>query len=273
MGLGSKQVSNDDEVHWSQTLLDSTTKDLSKSIPTKTNQQQHPQPEALDCPRCGSRNTKFCYYNNYNKSQPRHFCKACKRHWTKGGTLRNVPLGGGRKNKRHKPPNISAKTTPFAANDAAVISNMPSSTASRNSNNQDSHSLRLAAQEEVEALADQQKKTSELLIEAFNDISHNDDEICNFSISGLSPSQLDKNPSSVSGIEEAIISGQLDSLESSTITSVSMNRRNDFFSQPWQGLSASNGVAEMPNCWIWNDLDTLVSADLDIPWDDPEMNL
>ncbi|XP_022752463.1 dof zinc finger protein DOF2.1-like [Durio zibethinus] len=61
-----------------------------------------PQPEqALKCPRCDSTNTKFCYYNNYSLSQPRYFCKSCRRYWTKGGTLRNVPVGGGcRKNKR-----------------------------------------------------------------------------------------------------------------------------------------------------------------------------
>jgi hypothetical protein len=60
-----------------------------------------PRAEALRCPRCDSANTKFCYYNNYSLSQPRHFCKACKRYWTRGGTLRNVPVGGGcRKNKR-----------------------------------------------------------------------------------------------------------------------------------------------------------------------------
>ncbi|EPS67789.1 hypothetical protein M569_06985 [Genlisea aurea] len=47
------------------------------------------------CPRCDSTNTKFCYYNNYNLSQPRHFCKACRRYWTLGGTLRNIPVGGG----------------------------------------------------------------------------------------------------------------------------------------------------------------------------------
>ncbi|KAF9589577.1 hypothetical protein IFM89_025750 [Coptis chinensis] len=59
--------------------------------------------QVLKCPRCDSSNTKFCYYNNYNLSQPRHFCKACKRYWTRGGTLRNVPIGGGcRKNKRIK---------------------------------------------------------------------------------------------------------------------------------------------------------------------------
>ncbi|XP_022777345.1 dof zinc finger protein DOF1.4-like [Durio zibethinus] len=67
--------------------------------------QQHQQHQALKCPRCDSSNTKFCYYNNYSLSQPRHFCKACKRYWTKGGTLRNVPVGGGcRKNKRVKRP-------------------------------------------------------------------------------------------------------------------------------------------------------------------------
>ncbi|RZC65337.1 hypothetical protein C5167_009027 [Papaver somniferum] len=61
------------------------------------------------CPRCDSSNTKFCYYNNYSLSQPRHFCKACKRYWTRGGTLRNVPVGGGcRKNKRIKKPNSSS---------------------------------------------------------------------------------------------------------------------------------------------------------------------
>ncbi|CAI5976586.1 unnamed protein product [Closterium sp. NIES-65] len=41
--------------------------------------------------------TKFCYYNNYNASQPRHFCKGCQRYWTAGGTLRNVPVGSGRR--------------------------------------------------------------------------------------------------------------------------------------------------------------------------------
>ncbi|WVZ72657.1 hypothetical protein U9M48_021079 [Paspalum notatum var. saurae] len=53
------------------------------------------EPEGLPCPRCDSVNTKFCYYNNYNLSQPRHFCRACRRYWTRGGALRNVPVGGG----------------------------------------------------------------------------------------------------------------------------------------------------------------------------------
>lgn len=63
-----------------------------------------PQPEAgLKCPRCDSTNTKFCYFNNYSLTQPRHFCKTCRRYWTRGGALRNVPVGGGcRRNKRSK---------------------------------------------------------------------------------------------------------------------------------------------------------------------------
>lgn len=54
----------------------------------------------LSCPRCESTNTKFCYYNNYSKLQPRHYCRACRRHWTNGGTLRDVPVGGSQKTKR-----------------------------------------------------------------------------------------------------------------------------------------------------------------------------
>ncbi|CAN6546398.1 unnamed protein product [Malus baccata var. baccata] len=57
-------------------------------------------------------NTKFCYYNNYSLSQPRYFCKACRRYWTQGGTLRNVPVGGGcRKGKRPKGGSSSASAS------------------------------------------------------------------------------------------------------------------------------------------------------------------
>ncbi|KAK7252141.1 hypothetical protein RIF29_35889 [Crotalaria pallida] len=84
------------------------------------------QQQALKCPRCDSSNTKFCYYNNYSLSQPRHFCKACKRYWTRGGTLRNVPVGGGcRKNKRVKRPNID--TTTSSSPSPSSNSNPPSS--------------------------------------------------------------------------------------------------------------------------------------------------
>lgn len=67
-------------------------------------QQRRARPhkeQAINCPRCNSTNTKFCYYNNYSLTQPRYFCKTCRRYWTEGGSLRNVPVGGGsRKNRR-----------------------------------------------------------------------------------------------------------------------------------------------------------------------------
>ncbi|XP_022132558.1 dof zinc finger protein DOF5.1-like [Momordica charantia] len=70
------------------------------STTSSNNNNNSEQGQNLRCPRCDSSNTKFCYYNNYNLTQPRHFCKTCRRYWTKGGALRNVPIGGGcRKNK------------------------------------------------------------------------------------------------------------------------------------------------------------------------------
>ncbi|EOA35240.1 hypothetical protein CARUB_v10020399mg [Capsella rubella] len=54
----------------------------------------------LPCPRCESGNTKFCYYNNYNVNQPRYFCRNCQRYWTAGGSMRNVPVGSGRRKNK-----------------------------------------------------------------------------------------------------------------------------------------------------------------------------
>ncbi|XP_057426787.1 dof zinc finger protein DOF2.5-like isoform X2 [Lotus japonicus] len=68
--------------------------------------------EAVNCPRCHSINTKFCYYNNYSLTQPRYFCKTCRRYWTEGGSLRNIPVGGGsRKNKHRSNSVISTPST------------------------------------------------------------------------------------------------------------------------------------------------------------------
>ncbi|KAG6518893.1 hypothetical protein ZIOFF_022374 [Zingiber officinale] len=76
--------------------------------------------QASNCPRCNSTNTKFCYYNNYSLSQPRYFCKTCRRYWTEGGSLRNVPVGGGsRKNKR--PSSLSSSTSSTATSAATSI--------------------------------------------------------------------------------------------------------------------------------------------------------
>ncbi|XP_008802484.1 dof zinc finger protein 1-like [Phoenix dactylifera] len=100
MGLSSTLVAGD-RVDWSQDGGSEMLKPGSEGR-AQEQQQQRQKTAPLRCPRCESANTKFCYYNNYSKSQPRHFCRACRRHWTEGGTLRNVPVGGGRKNKRAK---------------------------------------------------------------------------------------------------------------------------------------------------------------------------
>ncbi|XP_013647345.2 dof zinc finger protein DOF4.4-like [Brassica napus] len=61
--------------------------------------EEKPPPRV--CPRCSSDNTKFCYYNNYSVSQPRYNCRNCRRFWTHGGALRDIPIGGrARKIKR-----------------------------------------------------------------------------------------------------------------------------------------------------------------------------
>nr|TKW06009.1 hypothetical protein SEVIR_7G214100v2 [Setaria viridis] len=96
-----------------------------------TERRARPQKEkALNCPRCNSTNTKFCYYNNYSLQQPRYFCKTCRRYWTEGGSLRNVPVGGGsRKNKRSSSSSASASTS------ASVTSSSMASTAGAASKN------------------------------------------------------------------------------------------------------------------------------------------
>lgn len=92
------------------------------------------EPENLPCPRCDSTNTKFCYYNNYNLSQPRHFCKSCRRYWTRGGTLRNVPVGGGSRKSSSSTSSASSstkrvRTTPATPTPttAAAVASSPSS--------------------------------------------------------------------------------------------------------------------------------------------------
>lgn len=93
--------------------------------------ERRPKPQrerVLNCPRCNSTDTKFCYYNNYSFSQPRHFCKTCRRYWTAGGSLRNVPVGGGsRKNKRSSSSsglsmNLTDLNTPCFPDQSAVSS-------------------------------------------------------------------------------------------------------------------------------------------------------
>ncbi|CAH8387010.1 unnamed protein product [Eruca vesicaria subsp. sativa] len=89
---------------------------VSSSNNNNTAERKARPQEKQNCPRCNSTNTKFCYYNNYSLTQPRYFCKGCRRYWTEGGSLRNVPVGGSsRKNKRSyssSPSSNILQTTP-----------------------------------------------------------------------------------------------------------------------------------------------------------------
>ncbi|KAJ8506424.1 hypothetical protein OPV22_007310 [Ensete ventricosum] len=93
--------------------------------------ERRPRPhkeQALGCPRCNSTNTKFCYYNNYSLAQPRYYCRSCRRYWTEGGSLRNVPVGGGsRKNKRYSPTTAAAANSSSSASVEAVLATVSTS--------------------------------------------------------------------------------------------------------------------------------------------------
>ncbi|KAG8647617.1 hypothetical protein MANES_09G089922v8 [Manihot esculenta] len=80
-----------------------------------------------DQARCESTNTKFCYFNNYSLSQPRHFCKTCRRYWTRGGALRNLPIGGGcRRDKRTKGSSSNSPATGDRQMGSVSSSTLPS---------------------------------------------------------------------------------------------------------------------------------------------------
>ncbi|XP_050228178.1 dof zinc finger protein DOF1.7-like [Mercurialis annua] len=267
MGLSCIQVSNDG-LDWSQTLLHEQT--LMDQLPkTATGRRQlqqinHHQSEPLNCPRCDSTNTKFCYYNNYNKSQPRHFCKSCKRHWTKGGTLRNVPVGGGRKNKRLiKNSKTSPKTTAPATN--ITKQNLP-----------------IASDMTCQSLI---RPPSSVLqqnsISSGNfTISGNDNNGLFFGSSSNFPAQGLKfqysnstSPSSISNSFQNIYSyNSAETMEDSIITAAVPATSGGVISQHhhdhelWQVPSGSRGLDTMTSYWNWDDI-----TDLNLSWDDPEL--
>ncbi|CAN6235953.1 unnamed protein product [Urochloa humidicola] len=118
-----------------------------------TERRARPQKEkALNCPRCNSTNTKFCYYNNYSLQQPRYFCKTCRRYWTEGGSLRNVPVGGGsRKNKRSSssssaPVSASASASALTSSSSMMAASTAAAASSKNPKlaHEGAHDLNLA---------------------------------------------------------------------------------------------------------------------------------
>ncbi|XP_065858510.1 dof zinc finger protein DOF4.6 [Euphorbia lathyris] len=102
----------------------------------KTTKEQ----QVINCPRCNSTNTKFCYYNNYSLTQPRYFCKTCRRYWTEGGSLRNIPVGGGsRKNKRSSSSSSSSSISSTFNKKLPDLITPPSSSSNSNSNPNPNH--------------------------------------------------------------------------------------------------------------------------------------
>lgn len=94
---------------------------------------QQEQAPPLKCPRCDSTNTKFCYYNNYSLSQPRYFCKSCKRYWTQGGSIRKIPVGGTCKKKNNKKSSsVSAKKSKDQSVSTTNCNSVPSLTSVSN---------------------------------------------------------------------------------------------------------------------------------------------
>ncbi|XP_059659267.1 dof zinc finger protein DOF1.4-like [Cornus florida] len=239
MGLSTKLVSGDYELDCGQTLLQSGTMEMLKANPVRRQPRQ--QSEAVACPRCSSTNTKFCYYNNYNKSQPRHFCRACKRHWTKGGALRDIPVGGAHKNKRHKKSNTTTTATVTTTASSTI------STAVIKSNNTHMGGDR--------SFCGNFTCSSGLLVPQNQ----------NLHFPFESSSYVDTNPSLVSTYFQSLngynSSGELKTVEES------MPRTSSIISQPWQ-VSSTSSVMDMPSYWNWDDIGTLVSTDLNIAWDD-----
>lgn len=296
MGLSTKQVSSDG-LDWSQTLLQAQSFELPKPAVARRQQQQNQeQPEQLKCPRCESTNTKFCYYNNYNKTQPRHFCRACKRHWTKGGTLRNVPVGGhGRKNKRTRKPNSSASAAKTTTNGAGTIS-----TTTRVINNTNlafdrtdgaqrlnSH-LAIDGEQRLNThmgvlLPQQSLITSSELDNhiyssssglssttmPFNFLQAGRAQVLSFPFSSSSTTSSSFDTISTSFQSPNVCNYPQDqfikSMEEPTITSIMPSTTIPQANNPSVGMYTSND-------WNWDDIETLVSTDLNVAWDDSDMN-
>ncbi|OMO65141.1 Zinc finger, Dof-type [Corchorus olitorius] len=286
MGLSSKQVSSDGLGSWNQSLLQAQTLELPKansSMKRPNNpQNQQQNSEQLKCPRCDSTNTKFCYYNNYNKSQPRHFCKACKRHWTKGGTLRNVPVGGGRKNKR-------LKTSSNTNTAAAVVASAAAATTTTTTTTTSFMAIQPPQQRQVNPTmqfpSSLLQQNSSVNCKSNNNsmflgssssttLSLPQTQGMQFPFSSSSSSSFDTTtPSSIStSFQSSSIYNYTGSetMEDPTISSI--NIMPTTVSQPWPIPITSSGMDMANNYWNWDDIDALVSStDLNIPWDDSEI--
>ncbi|PIA27437.1 hypothetical protein AQUCO_07800053v1 [Aquilegia coerulea] len=279
MGLSSKQVSGEG-FDWAKNIMQAGALELPNIVtPVRQQQQQQQQQQSvppLKCPRCESTNTKFCYYNNYNRSQPRHFCKSCRRHWTKGGTLRNVPVGGGRKNKRLKTSHSSSTNTTNKDINTSQGSKITKGSI---------QSQEQVHQQQLPLEYNDQKKFSEILYQSLLQptssllpTSHHLDYINNNLLVSTLPmdsllplpnhpsttlSSFSTNPSSMLSSFDArfqfpnVLNYTDEGKPSDNLTTITTTTATTMTPPvQWQVPAATNGVMDSPNFWNWEDLNT-----------------
>ncbi|KAF1890414.1 hypothetical protein Lal_00041127, partial [Lupinus albus] len=273
--LNLTQVSNRG-VDWDPTLLEAQNLELPQLHDSMRKQQHQNQqvPELVKCPRCDSTNTKFCYYNNYNKSQPRHFCRACKRHWTKGGTLRNVPVGGGRKNKRVKKPTTPPSTTTTTS---ITITSVPSLEVDHDHTKiPSSHYQSLICPQPsldnlISTTTDSKDKDFGIGDGIFlsSSMPHTQNQSMIFPFSTTS-SSFDTNPCFVStSLPSSNVYNygeEFKTMEESTINSMMLISSGNNTPQ-WEMPATGIGMG-ISNNWSWEDIDSFVLTDVNVPWDD-----
>ncbi|KAL4563184.1 hypothetical protein LXL04_027220 [Taraxacum kok-saghyz] len=261
MGLSSKQASGDHiELNWNQNML--TTSETVSNVRPTTLKRPLPsqQSDPVNCPRCDSTNTKFCYYNNYNKTQPRHFCKACKRHWTKGGTLRNVPVGGGRKNKR-----IKRHITTTTAAAVTSVDHGLGLNGGKYMYPDDKGLFFKASDSEFEQVSWDFNGgfTSTMQPPAHQNLGFS-------MLSSLTSMDTNPIPMIPNSFSPLLTSFKDDS--NSTLTATRMMVQNSATaSHPWMQVPTTSNFLEPNNYWNWNDIDSIVQADLNKPFEDPQV--
>ncbi|XP_026448518.1 dof zinc finger protein DOF3.7-like isoform X1 [Papaver somniferum] len=288
MGFSSEQVAFNG-FDWTQNLIQSSVPEFSKNNPSLILQQQQQLAQPLiNCPRCDSTNTKFCYYNNYNRTQPRHYCKSCKRHWTKGGTFRNVPVGGARKNKHQKTDDNSSSNK--SKNNSNKKRRVVTDCSGRKGNNN------LVLQ----SSGLEQDTTSEFLYESLiNPTSTTARQQNFFSVensnigegnSFMSSSSIHPGPIPVFQFASLSSIDQNHQEHNPSLNSPSTFSNGCFQSSSTNGFNYSGDSASVessspwqaPNTitsdfmnsssinWSWEDLNTLVSTDLKQPWENEQ---
>ncbi|KAE8673527.1 Dof zinc finger protein DOF1.7 [Hibiscus syriacus] len=235
--------------------------------------QHHHQ--ALKCPRCDSLNTKFCYYNNYNLSQPRHFCKGCRRYWTKDATAAAASAMPHPGQQQHRD---QAKANSHSSSESSSLT-VTNSNVAVTKNNGSSYYAGGAA-EAVSAVTSRANFVSVSepkfhrnphnlgfepgLLEQGSDrgifsgigsftslITSSNNEMMSFSIDkalndGQWPQQLKEEQNMMSMCEEEITGGLLDQTVQVELSNMASRSDNGFGALDWQG-DGDQGLFDLPN--------------------------